>query len=286
MDPLEALAASGGVARYAALRRRGVSDAALAKAVVAGTLLRLDGAGYALPETPAGLVAAVRCGGVASHSTAARLHGLATWMLTDDLHVTVPRGSRPRIDGVIVHRCNLQHDDVDPQRPLTAPFRTLLDCGRALPLLEAVVVLDSALRLRRVRVSTLRAAAEAARGHGSVALRQAVAYVDALNGSPLESVLRMLVRLTSAQVTTQVVIPGVARIDIVLDGWLVVEADGFEFHSKRDDYRRDRRRANRLAERGYVLLRFTWEDLRLRPWSVLAEIERVRAAGPRSTPSI
>jgi very-short-patch-repair endonuclease len=68
-------------------------------------------------------------------------------------------------------------------------------------------------------------------------------------------------------------------VDYVIDGWLVIETDGFEFHSNRAEYRKDRRRANALAERGYVLLRFTYEDIRFRPWAVLAQVAAVLARG-------
>jgi very-short-patch-repair endonuclease len=65
-----------------------------------------------------------------------------------------------------------------------------------------------------------------------------------------------------------------------LDGWLVLEGDGFEHHSSRKNYREDRRRGNSLVEHGVVTLRFSYEDLQGRPWEVLAQIERVLKLGP------
>jgi very-short-patch-repair endonuclease len=72
-------------------------------------------------------------------------------------------------------------------------------------------------------------------------------------------------------------------VDFVIAGWLVVEADGYSYHSGRPEYRKDRNRANRLAELGMVLLRFTWEDLKFGPGRVLAQIARVLEAGPRAS---
>ena len=69
-------------------------------------------------------------------------------------------------------------------------------------------------------------------------------------------------------------------VDILIDGWLVLEGDGFEFHSNRADYRKDRRRGNRLALHGKVLLRFTYEDVRYHPLRTLAQIEAVLRLGP------
>jgi very-short-patch-repair endonuclease len=279
VDLLHALGGLGGAANRPRLRELGVSDRALRTGLAAGDVVRVGRAGYALPGACEGLVAAVALGGVASHGTAAALHGLELWTPPPGPHVTIPLGSRRTADGVRVHRANLTAAEVDPGRAITAPLRTLVDCGRTLPLLEAVVILDSALRARVVAPERLRRAAEAARGHGAAALRRAVGYADELAGSKLETALRLLLDMTDARVRTQVRIEGVGTVDFVLDDRIVVEADGFEYHCDRAAYRDDRRRANALAERGYVLLRFTWEDVRYRPRWVLQQVERVRAAG-------
>jgi very-short-patch-repair endonuclease len=58
----------------------------------------------------------------------------------------------------------------------------------------------------------------------------------------------------------------VARVDFCWpEQRLVVEADGYAFHSSRDDYRRDRRRMNDLERLGWRVLRFSWEDVTQRP---------------------
>jgi len=146
---------------------------------------------------------------------------------------------------------------------------------------EALVVLDAALHCGMVQRGPLQAAAEAARGHGAAALRRAVRFADELADSALESVLRLILTILDCALHTQVRIPGlVAPVDFVLDGWLVVEADGFEFHSDRKAYRNDRGRLNALAAQGYVLLRFTWEDVRFRPGWVLELVARVLSLGP------
>lgn len=129
-------------------------------------------------------------------------------------------------------------------------------------------------------IERLRALARSARGPGSGKLRRAVAHADALAGSPLESRARLLVDLVAADVQTQVYIEGVGRVDILLDGWLVVEPDGFEFHRDRADYRNDRRRGNLLVVGRYTLLRYSWEDVFVYPHAMLAQIETVLAQGP------
>ncbi|MDP9496716.1 MAG: DUF559 domain-containing protein [Actinomycetota bacterium] len=51
---------------------------------------------------------------------------------------------------------------------------------------------------------------------------------------------------------------------------LIVEADGFAFHSDRAAYRRDRERLNQLERLGWRVLRVTWEDVVHRPEHVVA----------------
>lgn len=272
-----ALAYCGGAARWDRLVSLGVSENDLRRA--RGTPLAVAHGTYALPETPPPLLAAVRSGGVVSHASAADLHGFAIWTPDKRIHVTVPSWRAPEA-GICFHRARLIPEDLDVFRPMTAVLRTAADCGRTMPLLEAVVVLDSATHGRRLPIETLRAAAESARGHGSGALRRAVRFVDDQAESPLESVLRVLISVLPCTVSVQVRYRGVGRVDLVLDGWLVIEADGFEHHSNRADYRNDRRRGNALVEHGVVVLRFSYEDLQGRPWEVLAQIERVLRMGP------
>lgn len=80
--------------------------------------------------------------------------------------------------------------------------------------------------------------------------------------SPLETLVRLaFLPVYGSRLALQVVVPGIGRLDFVIDGWLVVEPDGFAYHSGREEYRRDRRRQAELARRGLVLLRPTYEDI-------------------------
>lgn len=152
-----------------------------------------------------------------------------------------------------------------------------------MPLLHAVILLDGVVRVALLSMADLRQMAQAASGRGSTRLRRAVAFVDALSGSPLETILRLLCELLDVEIETQVWISGVGPVDILIDGWLILEADGFAFHSNREHYRRDRRRGNGAAEQRLVTLRFTWEDLHLRPLAALSQIVRtIQAHRPAS----
>lgn len=90
----------------------------------------------------------------------------------------------------------------------------------------------------------------------------------------------MWLRTTDARIRSQAHVAGVGDVDFLLDEWLVVEGDGYEHHSNRNDYRKDRRRLNGITAQGLGLLRFTYEDVRYRPLQVIAQVERVRRWRP------
>ena len=271
------LAALGGAASWRQLRAAGVGWWAVFVALQTGTVLRLRRGAYALPSADPALRAAVQLGGVLACTSAAISLGLPV-LVARGIHVVVPRGwSHASLAGVRVHRRDLDPDEWSGVA--TSLLRTVLDCARELPIREALVVCDAALRAGLDQVC-LRTAAALARGNGAAAIRVVVALADGRAESPIESCLR-LVAGRLGTVVPQVWIDGVGRVDLVVDGWLVIEADGFEHHSDRASYREDRRRGNALTMLGYTVLRFSYEDI-VHHEDVVAEvIARVLARGPR-----
>jgi hypothetical protein len=61
---------------------------------------------------------------------------------------------------------------------------------------------------------------------------------------------------------------------------IVVEADSFEWHGNRAALRRDCRRYDELVRAGWVVLRFSWEDVMFDSSWVMAVIRDVVAAHP------
>lgn len=89
----------------------------------------------------------------------------------------------------------------------------------------------------------------------------------------IESALRAhLIRAGVEGIELQVELPDVGRVDLLIDGWLVVEADGFENHSRRADYRNDRRRGVSGVVQGWVTLRFSYEDVKQRSEQVVEAV--------------
>lgn len=68
------------------------------------------------------------------------------------------------------------------------------------------------------------------------------------------------------------------RPDIVFDDVkLIVEIDGYAYHSDRDAFERDRYRQNILTAAGWTVLRFTWRQVRDDPAAVVTQIKATRS---------
>lgn len=251
--------APDGLASSRQLRAAGLSRSRLSRAVAAGAVVRVLPRVYAtgpLVAWPSLLVrddrptaehvlhvrAVLLSAGpraCAAGRTAAAVHG---WGLLAEplgvVDVLMPHGSRVlEIRRARVRqRRGLRAEQIAPV-PGLGPIRvldvveTVLDCCRTLPHLEAVVVVDSALRSGAVTLDRLRGAA-LARGRSRRVLRVLEA-ADPRSGSVLETVLR--VRLQETGIggwTTQQVVRSsrgrhVLRADFCFAAArLVVAADG------------------------------------------------------------
>ena len=100
---------------------------------------------------------------VASHSTAARLHGLAYIPPHSGIEITVTDRHRRDLDGVLVHRSRVL-PDADRTTvsgvPATSVARTLVDCGAGLSLGQMASSLDGALVQRQTTVRVVRTTRE------------------------------------------------------------------------------------------------------------------------------
>lgn len=279
-----------GLATTRALHAARITRSALSRAVRAGEVVRVRRGVYALGPlgewppfvvTHEGVAAAyvrqVRAvllslgeGAVAAGPTAACLRG---WGLLHEphrtVHLVVPHGrGRVRLPHVqAVQRRQPRRESLQVlkgQAPLwvTGALETVLDCCAQLPLLEAVVVCDSALRAGAVTLAQLEAAAA---GRHVRRVRRALALADPESGSVLESVLRVLmVQAGIGGFSTQHVLHDghgrrILRVDFCFErARLVVEVDGARWHPDRG---RDQRIDNRLAAAGWRVLRVGWSDV-------------------------
>lgn len=307
-------ACSQGLVTAAALLSAGVSRSSLSRAVARGEVLRIAPRVYALSALPTlprfvvtdeGVsplyVAWVRAvllqmgsRAAAGGRSAAALYG---WGLFVEprrtVEVAVPHGRSsglpPRVRSTQRRSASTQLCRLLPgTAPLriTTPVQTVLDCALGLPLLEAVVVCDSALRSGRVAVEELVAAVARLPGvRAATQARRVIELCDPLSGSVLESVLR--VRMAMAGISgwrSQLLIrdpPGQQlRVDFCFERQaLVVEVDGQRWHQ---DPARDQARDNALAALGWRVLRFTWAQVVHEPEQVLEQLQSALAcASPR-----
>jgi len=140
--------------------------------------------------------------------------------------------------------------------------------------------LHGAIRTGLVTARELRRAVAPLRGAGVVKARRVAGWVDARAASPLESALRGLLLdngFTQFEPQLAVVHEGrrVATVDLGDPATgLLLEADSFLWHGQRAALERDARRYNELVSRGFLVLRFTWEQIMSDPAWVLAMVRR------------
>ncbi len=127
---------------------------------------------------------------------------------------------------------------------------------------RVVAAVDSALRLGLLSLHEWLALIEDLPRR----LRRLLAQVDARSGSITESLVRFRLAQLGVEVRSQVRFTGVGLVDFVIGTRLVLEIDGFAYHSDPEQFERDRRRDARLSARGYRVLRFSYRQVTSR-WS-------------------
>lgn len=279
-DLPEVLAEMGGVARRGALVAA-CGRAAVDAGVRSGDLVVLARGTYAsAASADSARSMAAALSGVLSHRSAALAWGWAVRSIPERPDVVVAKNRRvepSRASAVQLHRATLHPDDVVDGR--TSRDRTLVDCLRSLPLSEALAVADSALR-EGVPRSRLLAVARDARGPGSPRVRRVAELADGRAANPFESALRATcLDVPGLQVTPQVpIVEGrwLGRPDLVDQRLrIAVEADSFAWHGDRVALRRDANRYNALVAAGWLVLRFSWEDVMHEATQVRAVLEEV-----------
>ena len=261
----------GGVARRAALLQV-VSRADLDRAVASDLVVRNHRGTYALPDADEALRLATRLGGVLSHTSAAIHHGWGVKTMPDKPHVTVSRGRKVGPERSLVHLHRAELGPAELADGVTSWARTLHDCLRFLPADEALCVADSAVRESGCQV-LLEHVAETARGPGSRQSRRVASLATPLSANPFESVLRSIcLDVPGLSVRPQVTIRDgdfSARADLVDERLhIVCEADSFAWHGHRSALVSDARRYNRMVVAGWLVLRFTYEDVMFHPEEV------------------
>ncbi len=273
------LRAEGGAARRAALVRSRRDALRLADAVGTGAVRRVSRGVYALPGTRRDVVTAAVHNARLGCLSALDAAGVAVLVAPGVPHLSVgrQRGARPsvvrsRFPAVLHRECAEPGGSRSSVGVVSALARVLV-CR---PGAAALVSVDDALHRRLTSVDAIRDALP----QTATAARAALTQADPASRSPLETLARLALRQAGLKVRAGVVIPMVGEVDLLVGGRVVVELDGYAFHSGRDEFREDRRRDRELVLQGYVVLRFTAADVLREPDRMVALV-RTDLAAPR-----
>jgi very-short-patch-repair endonuclease len=265
--------ANGGIAHRDAAADAGYSRIAQRAAVRAGGVSRVRRHWLVASAAPSDLVvAAANCGSLTCIS-AARRRGW--WMpdgVDDGIHLRMPPHGPSPVDEVTAHWTN--RIAPPPGYGLMESIEdTLAHVALCLTPEDATIVWDSALRkegisllaIQRVRWPTARA-------------RECAERVTGLADSGLETRAVLRLRRVGLLVRQQVVIAG-RPVDILIGEMLVVQIDGFAFHSSSRQRTKDVAGDAELILRGYTVLRFTYAQIEHDWPAVERTIARAVAAG-------
>ncbi|WP_062462133.1 type IV toxin-antitoxin system AbiEi family antitoxin domain-containing protein [Demequina soli] len=269
MDPIRELQSRKGVARFLDLVEARVPMSRVREGVAAGRIVRPHRGVYALPDADPVDVAAVSF----------RADPCCLSVLTRAQLPVVPRNTVPHLllpndrslarpglrtlDDAVFHRCDLYPSAQMGRVPVAVDLASR--CLQRPGLLAAV---DAALRagtLTRDQIRGFRVAPTADR-------EWLVTHADARSESPMESLTRAALIDAGIGFAIQVPIEGVGRVDFVVERRLVIECDGFAFHSDPESHRRDLERANALMMRGIPQLHYAWNDVWKQPDEIIADV--------------
>ncbi len=257
MTPEHVLASVGGAATRRQMREIGLTDRRISAAVAAGTVERVRQGVYALPGADPVNVARVawRCEPTcltAAHvltlpttSDDARLH----MALANDRSSAHPNAWPPR--SVVVHMTR------------AVPFGStraadVIDsAARCVSRFEQLDMVDSALN----RGLMLESDIGGLRYTPARTRHWLARHCDPLSQSLLETRTRLALRAAGLEVQPQAQIPGVGRVDFVVDRRVVVETDGRATHALSAAFDSDRRRDRAALIAGYPVMRFGYSDV-------------------------
>jgi very-short-patch-repair endonuclease len=231
---------------------------------------------------------------VVSHVTAALVRGwpLASTAEGPDGHLLpvhlTGRGRGLRVPlGVQLHELQVSAGEVETVcgLPVTTATRTAVDCLMILPRRDGLNLFAYLQSRDLFSHDDLGRELRAATGRPGV--RRLLGLFTATRGdaaNPAEMLLHDLLRehgLTGWTANARVVHDGriIARADVLFaTERLIVEVDGYQAHSGRDQFRRDRQRQNELVAAGYTVLRVTWEDLTRCPEVLIGQLRLLLAS--------
>ncbi|MDR7082328.1 hypothetical protein J2X01_001616 [Arthrobacter ginsengisoli] len=253
----EVLSNYDGVARAKHLAAAGVSDFQLQSALSRGAVSRVARGVYAVPGADAGLVSIRSLPAEPACVTAAQFRGLWVLESPSQPHISVTHSrSYP---GFVCHRSAAPPTLLD----------TVVQSLRCLPDLDGLVIAEAAVVLKGLSLPELR---QRLAGRNDMRQRRIVARIVPQSQSIIECMARYWLRRAGFHVESQVNIPGMGHVDLMVDGRLGIETDGAGFHMDRASFEEDRRRWNVTTRRGIPTLVVSYPLLLNRPEEFIAMV--------------
>lgn len=235
----------------------------------------------------AGAVAGIGMEPVASHRSAAIMHGLDLLSVSSGRVVTVtqPRqgvGNRSGYPGIRMYTAEIPADHITTRFGVrcTTVARTVIDVARSGSFDAGVVVADNALHGKKTTREELQAVlAQCTRWPGIATARRAVAFCDERSESVLESIARVAMHEYGLEPPElQVWVGGdgkrIARVDFLWSRHrTIAEADGMTKYKDPREAKWQFERDSRLRDAGFEVVHFTWADIVYAPELVIGRIQ-------------
>jgi len=226
---------------------------------------------YALPHADPLTVAEVAWRGTATCISALTRLDLPVLDRGDGHHLLIP-GTRSHSGRHLTPPSSITlHWSALPVPDRVTPLEAIDDAAQCLDKWGQLVVIDAALSRGLITPMDLNLLQR-----GDARRRSWLArYADGSAESPPETLMRTAMRSLGLHVECQVVLSGVGRVDCVVNGWLVVEVDGRQFHSDSRTFLNDRQRDRAAVLAGYTPVRVAASEVLHDPMSVAREIAAI-----------
>ena len=232
----------------------------IASLVKSGELTAHEHGVIAIPGTDRALILARIHAGVLTCRAAMVHYGLPVARGHEHVHLAVPDSGRfAPISHEVLHidrRQTKPSPTSYPVQPLAEALARYLRChvhGDS-----PLIALDAALHRELVTIEEVRALL---RGPGSAGALARADRASAASRSPLETLARLDLEDAGLDFEDGVDVEGVGEVDLVVEGWIVVELDGYVYHCDEQQFALDRWRDRQLIARGYLPLRFTRQEV-------------------------
>lgn len=268
MDLVSWMETRGRIAHRDDAADAGYSTAHVRSAIRAGRVNRIRAKWIASDGAALDHLAAAESGGQVSCVSLARRRG---WWVPPDadsrVHLRMPRNGVVRQDGTTAHWAT----SFGPSRPrrLEATVEdALADVAQCFALDQAVAVWESAVRTKAISLDALQQVP-----WRSAASRRCLQHTRGGTDSSLETVFHVRLSAWGVRLRFQVQLAG-HPVDFLIGTHLVVQVDGWSFHSSSADRTRDLAHDAELRLRGYTVFRYSYSQI-IYDWN---HVERTLAA--------